>query len=752
MDLSQSQLKQLWESVRARLRFPRTEDKPGRLSPIRSHPYILAALALFLIAGAATFAHMYQKYALMIEDKFGGGTIRTNSSVYAMPRQLLKGDRLTGQELIARLQRAGYSEDPSNKIGFYQKTTEGVVITTGPQSYFAPHTASVEISDDRVQRIFSRTANRITNHYWLEPELITNLFDAEREKRRPVTYSELPKHLVDALIAVEDKRFFKHTGLDMLRVAKAVYVDLKEGKKEQGASTLTMQLARSFWLEQDKNFNRKIAEVFLTMELERRFTKKQIIELYANEIYLGRRGSFSIHGFGEAARAYFAKDVRELTLPESAVLVGIIQRPSYYNPFRYPERVKDRRNLALLLMRNNGYLTEEQYTQAISTPLSISRGETESSEAPFFVDLVNDSLQERFQDWDFATNSYRVYSTLDLDLQQAAVEAVQEGMAQLDQQLRRRRGKNKSGQFPQVALVALDPYTGEVRALVGGRSYTNSQLNHALAKRQPGSSFKPFVYATAINQSLNTKGNTEVITAASRFEDEPTTFTFNNQIYEPANFHDEYHGAVTVRQALAKSMNIPTIKVAEQIGYERVAELVRSSGIRSTVLGTPSLALGSYEVTPVELAESYTVFANKGVHVKRSFVTSIRDRMNRLVYTHQPQGNVVMDQRVAFIMTNLMEEVINSGTAAGARSRGFTIPAAGKTGTSRDGWFAGYTSKLLAVVWIGYDDNAEFELEAAHSALPVWVNFMKRAYRLREYSQCFRIRGAQRRRSGGHRS
>jgi len=727
-------MKELWASVKAKLVSSQNRGKLGRKNLIVSHPYLLASLVVCLIAGMAAFAFSYRKYAMMIENKFGGGWIRTNSSVYAMPRQLLKGDRLSRQELIARLQRAGYSEDPNNKIGFYQKTSDGVAITTGPQSYFAPHTAVVEISGDRVERIFSRTANRITNHYWLEPELITNLFDAEREKRRPVTYSELPKHLVDALIAVEDKRFFKHTGLDILRVAKAVYVDLKEGRKEQGASTLTMQLARSFWLEQDKNFNRKIAEVFLTMELERRFTKNQIIELYANEIYLGRRGSFSIHGFGEAARAYFAKDVRELTLPESAMLVGIIQRPSYYNPFRYPERVKDRRNLALLLMRNNGYLTDEQYKSATNTPLNLSRGETESSEAPFFVDLVNDSLQERFQDWDFATNSYRVYSTLDLDLQQAAVEAVQEGMTQLDQQLRKMRGKKKTGQFPQVALVALDPDTGEVRALVGGRSYANSQLNHALAKRQPGSSFKPFVYATAINQSLNTRGNGEVITAASVFEDEPTAFTFNNKVYEPANFHDEYHGAVTVRQALAKSMNIPTIKVAEQIGYERVAELVRSSGIRSPIMGTPSLALGSYEVTPVELAESYTVFANKGIHVKRSFVTSIRDRTNRLVYTHQPQGNVVLDQRAAFIMTNLMEEVINSGTAAGARSRGFMIPAAGKTGTSRDGWFAGYTSKLLAVVWIGYDDNAEFEMEAAHSALPVWVNFMKRAYRLRQYT------------------
>lgn len=728
-------MKEIWLRVRNWLRKPTAVDGTAPSSGlIRKYPVVFVLSGLVLLAGITGFGFYYYKYAQMIEEKFGGGTIRTNSSVYAMPRKMVVGDSLTEAELIARLQRAGYTEDQSNRIGYYRRNSDGVVIVTGPESYFQPHSAVIQISGDRVKRVFSQTENRATNHYWLEPEVVTNLFDAEREKRRPVAYSEIPKHLIQALVSVEDKRFFKHTGLDPIRMAKAAYVDLKEGRKEQGASTITMQLARSFWLDQDKTFKRKIAEIFLTMELERRFTKEQIIEFYANEVYLGRRGSFSIHGFGEAARAYFGKDIRKLTVPEAATLVAIIQRPSYYNPFRYPERVKERRNLALQLMHTNGYLDAQQYTQAVNVPLALSPGETESSDAPYFVDLVNDDLQEKLQDTDFATNSYRVYSTLDIDLQQAAVESVQEGMAQLDQQLRRRRGKKKTGQFPQVALVALDPYTGEVRALVGGRNYANSQLNRALAKRQPGSSFKPFVFAAALNEGAANNGRGDAITAASMFLDEPTTFTFNRQIYEPTNYHDAYHGNVSVRDALAKSMNIPTIKAAEQIGYEKVANVVRASGVRSPVMGTPSLALGSYEVTPIELAESYTIFANRGVHVKRSFVTSIRDRENRVVYTHQPQGNQVLDERVAYIMTNLMEEVLRSGTAAGARSKGFTVPAAGKTGTSRDGWFAGYTSNLLTVVWIGYDDNAEFELEAAKSALPVWTTFMKRAHSLRHYA------------------
>ncbi len=732
-------MNEFWVRLKKRLREPDISQLPPAPAIIKKHPIVFGALGLSLLACLGAFSFFYFKYAMMIQEKFGEGGIRTNSSVYARPRQIAKGDRITEQELIARLQRGGYTEftpgkDISKEVGHYQQTPQGIVITTGAGSYFQRHSAVVRIVGDRVDSIFSQTANRQTPHYWMEPELITNLFDGEREKRRPVAYSEIPKYLVDALIAVEDKRFYNHIGLDPIRMAKAAYIDIKEGRKEQGASTITMQLARSFWLDQKKTYSRKLAEIILTMELERRFTKQQILEYYVNEIYLGRRGSFSVHGFGEAARVYFGKDIRRLTLSEAATLVGIIQRPSYYNPFRYPERVKDRRNLVLQLMNSNGYLSAQQYAEAIRTPLVLSPGETESSDAPYFVDLVNEDLQGRFQDWDFATNSYRVYSTLDIDLQKAAVDTIQEELAKLDAQLRRRRGKKNVGQYPQVALVAIDPYSGDVRALVGGRSYNSSQLNHALAKRQPGSSFKPFVYAAGLNQAVASPGKGEIITAASSFLDEPTTFTFNKQVYEPANYHDSYYGQVTVRQALAKSMNIPTIKVAERIGYEKVARLVRAAGVRSPVMGTPSLALGSYEVTPIELAEAYTMFPNKGVHVKRNFVTSIRDRKNSAIFTHQLEGNQVVDERVAFIMTNLMEEVLRSGTGAGARSEGFQVPAAGKTGTSRDGWFAGFTSNLLTIIWIGYDDNTEFELEAAKSALPVWTAFMKRAHRLRQYS------------------
>jgi penicillin-binding protein 1B len=285
--------------------------------------------------------------------------------------------------------------------------------------------------------------------------------------------------------------------------------------------------------------------------------------------------------------------------------------------------------------------------------------------------------------------------------------------------------------LPQVALVCLDPHTGAIKALIGGRNYAESQLNRVFAKRQPGSTFKPFVYASALELTARKGGD---ITAASTFLDEPTTFTFNRQLYQPANFGDRYLGTVTARMALINSLNIPTIKVAEKIGYQPVVDTARAAGITAPLQATPSLALGSYEVPPIELAEAYTIFSNAGKHAKRFWVNSIRDGSNKLVYTNQPVANQAISEQVAYIVTTIMEDVVQRGTAAAVRSRGFKAPAAGKTGTARDGWFAGYTSELLTVVWVGFDDYSDLDLEGSKSALPIWTEFMKRAHSLPQYS------------------
>ena len=680
-----------------------------------------------LVAGLGTFAFFFLKYSRLIDEKLSAGPFPNTSMLFAAPRQVLVGDVTTPDEIVASLRRSGYSETSTNRMGWYKVRPDAVEIFPGVDSYFRQEAGVVKFAASKVSNIFLTSDSTERTVYQLEPELMTNLFDRKREKRRLVKFADIPQVMVNSIVSVEDKRFFQHAGFDPLRIVKAAYVDVSKGYMAQGSSTLTMQLARNFWLTPDKNWERKAVETLITLQLEHKLTKEEIFEYYANMVDLGRRGSFSIRGVGEAAQAYFGKDLRALTLPEAATIAGMIQRPSATNPYRWPDRAKARRNVVLALMRENGHIDDKQYADAVAAPMNVVKGGADSTDAPYFVDLVNDSLNEQFQDYDFQNRSFRVYTTLDMNLQREAVEAVRLRMPEVDDQLKRRKSKNEA----QVALVAIDPQTGEIKALVGGRNYGMSQLNRALSKRQPGSSFKPFVYAAAMNTAL--AEGAKLFTPATTILDEPTTFWFDSKPYEPSNHNGDYFGNVTVRQSLAKSLNIPAVKLAEAVGYDKVVEIARRAGMNLQIHATPSIALGAYEVTPIEVAGSYTIFANRGVFVQPSWISTIRDDKGQSIFEHKPVTRPVLDSRVAYLMVSLMEEVMRTGTGAGTRSRGFGLPAAGKTGTSHDGWFAGFTSKLICVVWIGFDDNKELHLEGARSALPVWTEFMKRAHKYREY-------------------
>ena len=704
------------------------------LARLLLHPLarVLVVVALLAgIAGISVFTYYYVKFSRLVERKLRSGPFPSTSMIFAAPRAINVGDAITPEEIAAQLRRCGYSESRTNRMGWYHLRADAIEIFPGPDSYFDEEPGVIKFRDGQVVEIISLRDNTARTQYLLEPELLTNLFDRNREKRRLVRFADLPKVLVDAIISAEDKRFFQHAGFDPLRVIKAAYVDLKERRLQEGASTLSMQLARSFFLDYRRTWRRKAAEVLITLLLEQRLSKEQIFEYYVNQIPLGRHGSFNIHGFGEAAQAYLGKDVRELTLPEAALLAGMVRGPSLYNPYRNPERARQRRNVVLGLMRENGFITEEQYREAIQAPLTLAPPGMESTDAPYFVDLVNEELNRQFQEHDFQSEAYRIYTTLDMDLQRAAAEAVRVGLQEVDERIRRMRRRQPDLPDPQVALVALDPQTGAVKALIGGRNYGVSQLNRALARRQPGSAFKPFVYAAALETAV--RGGHPVITPATMINDEPTTFWFDNRPYTPSNYKNEYHGMVTLRDALAKSMNVATVRLAQMIGYDAVEELAERAGMNLRIQATPAIALGAYEVTPLEIAGAYTIFANQGIYSKPYWITLVRDRVGNIIYNHRPVQRPVLDPRVAYLMVNLMEEVLRSGTGASVRTRGFLLPAAGKTGTSHDGWFAGFTTRLIAVVWVGFDDNRELGLEGAHSALPIWVEFMKRAAQLREY-------------------
>jgi penicillin-binding protein 1B len=712
-------------------------SRESRLTRFVLHPVgrtLLLLVVLVGIAGLAAFTYYYLKFAALIDAKLRTGPYPSASMIFAAPKTVTLGDEITPEEIAEELRRSGYTESPSNPMGWYNLRSDAIEIFPGPDSYFDQEGGVLRFEGGRVVEIISTRDHTARTQYLLEPELLTNLYQNvgnRREKRRPVKFSDLPPVLVQAVLSAEDKRFFQHAGFDPFRILKAAYVDLKEGRIAEGASTLTMQLAGSIWLNRsERTWKRKAAEVLITLHLERKLSKEQIFEYYANHIDLGMRGSFSIRGFGEAAQAYFGKDVRDLTLPEAATLAGLIRQPSYTNPVRWPERAKARRNVVLSLMRENGYITEAQFREAAAAPLTVVQGGAESADAPYFVDLVNNQLQDEFEQYDFQRTSHRVYTTLDMDLQRDAAEAVRLGMQEVDEQLRRRREFRNKPPDAQVALVALDAATGEVRALIGGRDYGRSQLNRVLARRQPGSSFKPFVYAAAFTAAVE---EGRQITPLTTLVDEPTTFYFDGQTYSPANFGEKYYGTVTVRYALAHSLNVPTVRLAEMVGYDKVVEVAQRAGMNLRIQPTPAVALGAYEVTPLEIAGAYTVFPNLGVYVAPSWIKLIRDQSGKVLYTHKPRRKEALDPRVAYLMVDLLQEVMRSGTAAGARARGFTLPAGGKTGTSHDGWFAGFTSKLICVVWVGFDDNRELGLEGARSALPVWTEFMKRAHRHREY-------------------
>jgi penicillin-binding protein 1B len=717
---------------KVRVRVP----KNARLVRFFLHPagrILAASVTLGFILALGVSVHYYAKYSHLIDQKLRAGPFANTSKIFAAPRLLAVGDAITPEEIAEHLRQCGYGESRGNAMGrFHTRPDGGIEIFPGPDSYFGREAGVIKFAKGRISEIVSLDDNTERGQYQLEPQLITSLFDRNREKRRLVKFADIPQVLIDAVTSAEDKRFFQHQGFDPLRIVKAVYVDLKQGRKEQGASTLSQQLARGLWLDPEKRWTRKLAELLITVRLEQTLTKQQIFEDYANQIPLGWHGSFGINGFGEAAQAYFGKDIRQLSLPEAAMLAGIIQRPGYYNPYHHPDRVRDRRNVVLALMRQNGDIGDREYALAVESPLNLAKDATQSLDAPYFVDMVNDDLQNKFQDVDFQANSFRVYTTLDLDLQRAATEAIRVGMQGVDEQIRKQ--KRFKGEIPpeaQCALIALDPHTGEIKALSGGRNYGASQLNHIVAKRQPGSIFKPFVYTAALNTAI--EGGSRILTAGTTVVDEPTTFWYDNKPYEPSNFKHEFYGTVTFRQALAKSMNVATVKVAEMVGYDAVVAMAKKAGLNYDIQPTPAVALGSYDVTPLEMAGAYTMFANEGVYVKPSFISAVRSQKGRTIFTNKTEERKVLDPRVAYLMTNLMEEVMRSGTAAGVRARGFTAPAAGKTGTSHDGWFAGYTSDLLCIVWVGFDDNRTLDLEGAHSALPIWADFMKRALQYRAY-------------------
>ncbi|HQZ16818.1 MAG TPA: PBP1A family penicillin-binding protein [Vicinamibacteria bacterium] len=709
---------------------------------------LLTLLSLPLVALFGFTLWVYVRSSALVDARLEEARNRVPTRVYSRPVSIRTSDRMDAPGFASILNALSYQDTDKPEPGPGEfRLAEGSV-TVRPRGGAAespgPATPAVQAPvppvDEAVVVTFEKpkTGGEIVKSIrtvktgkdqkvlTLEPALISYLFEGEeREKRRFVKYDELPRHLVESVLAIEDRRFFQHPGFDPFRIVGAALRNLKPGGNLQGGSTLTQQFVKNFFLTPDRTPKRKIQEAVLSFVLERRASKKEIFELYVNEIYLGQVGSFNINGMGEAARVYFQKDISNLSVTESALLAGMIQSPNPYNPMRHPDRAQARRNTVLRGMADEGFISGDDLVRLSAEPVEVRSKSSPGLDAPYFIDLVRRDLKTKFGESGF--HNLKVESTLDLRLQRVAQGALETGLTELDAKLKRPDGMKLQG-----ALISLDVKTGGIVALVGGRSYTQSQFNRAVqSQRQPGSTFKPFVYLAAFEATLDDPA-LPPITPATVVDDSPYVFFYEDKEYIPQNFENEYLGPVTLRRALSKSLNVATLKVAEMIGYARIADLWRDRmKISKSVKAVPSVALGSFEVSPLEMATAYEILASGGF--KREpfalYRASTEDG-TAFELTAAQSATRVVRQETTYLVTRMMESVLNEGTGAAARSMGFTVEAAGKSGTTndtRDAWFAGFTPDIVTIVWVGYDDNSPVNLPGSRAALPIWTEFMKAA-------------------------
>lgn len=700
---------------------------------------VIAPLLIIGLILIGVLFYYYSRYSAIIDAGLRGDIFVRSSGIYAAPLTLRDGGATTMNVLMTHLKKAGYQQGGpvgNDKRGYFAVRNNVVEIYPGSDTLIDGEKAFPNLrvvfgrTGEGVQDIVDLDNQQRLGQAQVEPELISSVVNQEREKRKIIEYKDLPQTLIDAITAIEDRQFFEHSGINWRGVLRALFRDYQSGEIREGGSSITQQLVKNLYLKPDRTPKRKLSEAYMSIILEQRLSKEEIMAMYCNQIYLGQRGGFSINGFGEAARAYFGKDVSHLTLQESALLAGIIKSPNYYSPFSHEDRARERRNLVLEKMVEADKITRDQANAAKKAALGVVAGRSgmvDASDAPYFIDYLTRQLESQYDERSGNLRSLRIYSTIDLDLQHAAYQAVSKQMVEVDRLMSQRR-KGTTGL--QCAMVAMNAKTGEILAMVGGRDYAQSQLNRATdARRQPGSVFKPFVYAAAISLGGDEMNNP--ITTATTFIDEPKEFEYAGGIYAPSNYGDKFEmRPMTVREALVQSKNVITVEIASQIGFASVARMAERAGL-TRVPPVPSMALGVAEATPLQMASAYTSFADQGRRVLPVAIKQVTTKDGSTLFKSRTETREVMSPQVAYIMTSMMQDVLDRGTGARVRQMGFTGVAAGKTGSSRDAWFAGYTPNLVCVVWIGYDDNSDIGLTGGIIAAPIWADFMSRALRLR---------------------
>ncbi|MBV9494744.1 MAG: PBP1A family penicillin-binding protein [Acidobacteria bacterium] len=682
------------------------------------------AVIVFFVAVAALGLYVYKQSV----GKFELRRLSLPTRIFADYTPLRAGVSMAPDDLMAKLDRLGYRNvDKLAQPGDYIAGRGAVEIFTRefthPSGKYDAQQIHVAFKGAAIESVTAQTSNVETAA--LEPELLTSILSDQLENRRPAQLSTIPKSLQDAVVVTEDVRFWHHPGVDPIGILRAGFRNLRHGGVTEGASTLTQQLVKNYYLTSERTMKRKVVEAFMAVILDAKYSKQEILEAYLNDIYLGRNRSISIIGVGEASRFFFGKPVSEITPAEAALLAGIIRSPNNNSPFVNPERAMERRSTVLKLMLDNKKIDQAEYEKAMAAPLPKKpfRDRSGLTSIPFYVDRVLEEINRDYGIKDVKGRGLQIYTAIDLAAQDNATQALEAGLRNLEKNSRRLRRSNNP---LEGVLVHVDVPTGEIRALVGGRNYERSQFNRALnAKRLVGSLFKPFVYLTAFEPSLSHQN----ITPATLVSD--TRFVLKRRFsddWSPRNYDDSYHGTVTVREGLEQSLNSASVRIGLACGIEPILTTAKTLGVEEQIENNPAVILGAVGIPPIQMADAYSTLARQGSRVPLRTIRFVTDDRGKMVAgAEEVKGVQVFPARDVFVLTDCMKGVVDRGTAAGSRSLGFHKTAAGKTGTTndkRDAWFIGFTPQTLALVWIGFDDNAPIGISGGEGAVPIWTRYM----------------------------
>jgi penicillin-binding protein 1B len=648
--------------------------------------------------------------------------------VLSRPHRIIPGQHVEATHLSERLARLGYRRTRSSAPGIGEtfRGAERLVIHrrefAGPEGPVAPERLELRLDGGGWIVSIRDARGRRREEAWLEPETLGALADDAPVDRVLVRLGDLPRHLVDAMLVAEDRRFHEHHGLDLRRLGGALVANLRARRVRQGGSTITQQLVKNVFLSHERTLLRKLREVWLALRVERAHTKEEILEAYLSTIYLGQRGPVSVVGVEAAARHYFGRSARTLDLAESALLAGMVRGPGFYSPFQHPERARERRDRVLARMAKAKLVSEREAAAAAELPLGNVAAPPAAPRPGYFLARLERDLAAALPELDLRRDRVAVFTGLDAQLQLEAERALREGIERLEADFPHLRAAEAK---LEAALVALDPEDGAILAYVGGRSFAGSQFDRvAQARRQPGSAFKPVVLLAALARGA---GGAPAFTLASLVRDEPLEVETPEGTWRPANYEEEFRGEITLRRALADSVNVPFVRIGLELGPAAIVETARRMGIDSPLEPVPSLALGAGEVSPLELARAYALLANGGERVGVRSALRVTDAAGRMLFEAPPLRERAFDPAEVALVTSALEGAVDEGTGRGLRAMGYEGPVAGKTGTTndaRDAWFAGYTPEIAAAVWVGLDEGHALGLAGAQAALPIFGRFL----------------------------